>query len=342
MLLQLYVYQYIEPPVIPKVCFSLDGYANANALLDFRLDVHGIKRLGYLLGLPAVIITANNTRICRDEAMCVLLSRLTFPRRYHDMSRMFGRSRARLCDIFSYLVHDIFGRWKQTLFLNKKLLRARINQYCHVVATKGSPLECVFGFIDGTKVQTNRISATGDASNLQKQIYSGHKRYHCLNFQAVSAPDGICVHFWGPVEGRRHDSAMLAMSGLLRSFSQNPDIFASKFIYGDPAYGVTKFVLSGYRGNNLSPEQQNFNKCMSSVRQAVEWNFKIMKTLWPHVSYKNMSKIMQSPVAKIVCVAMLLTNCHCCHFRGNQISMYFDLLPPTLEEYLDTVEIVDL
>ena len=80
MLMYMYIDQYIEPPLIPTVCFSHDGYPNANSLLDFRFDVVGIKRLGYLLGLPAVIITNNNTRICRDEAMCILLSRLTFPR----------------------------------------------------------------------------------------------------------------------------------------------------------------------------------------------------------------------------------------------------------------------
>ncbi|RHY24200.1 hypothetical protein DYB32_008945 [Aphanomyces invadans] len=55
MLMQLYIFQFIEPPLLPKVCFVLDNYSDSNTLLDFRFDVAGIKRLGYLLGLPAVI-----------------------------------------------------------------------------------------------------------------------------------------------------------------------------------------------------------------------------------------------------------------------------------------------
>ncbi|KAF0706951.1 hypothetical protein AaE_013865 [Aphanomyces astaci] len=260
MLMCMYVYQYVEPPLIPRVVFSLDGYAHANALLDFRFDVVGIKRLVYLLGVPAVVITTNNSRICRDEAMCVLLSRLTFPRRYHDMARMFGRSRGRLSDIFNHMVHDLYDRWKQVLFLNLRLLRANMDKYCVAVHNKGSPLSCVFGFIDGTKVQTCRIAAVGDGLNLQKQLYSGHKRIHCLNYQAVAAPDGICIHFWGPTEGRRHDSAMLAHSGLLQAISSHPAIFASKYIYGDPAYGVTRHIISGYKETTFQSKNKTSTK----------------------------------------------------------------------------------
>ncbi|ETV89809.1 hypothetical protein H310_15355, partial [Aphanomyces invadans] len=241
MIMQMYIFQYIEPPLIPDVRFVLDSYPDANALLDFRFDAAGIKRLGHLLGFPAVIVTPNESRVCRDEAMCILLSRMTFPRRFHDMARMFGRSRGRLCDIFLYMVHVLYDRWNTILYLNKKLLRNRIDSYCRAIFLKGSPVQSVFGFIDGTKLQTMRISATGDGMNLQKQIYSGHKRIHCLNYQAISAPDGVCVHFWGPLEGRRHDSAMLTQSKVLEVFAQHPDVFNGKHIYGDPAYGVTKF-----------------------------------------------------------------------------------------------------
>jgi hypothetical protein len=73
---------------------------------------------------------------------------------------------------------------------------------------------------------------------------------------------------------------------------------------------------------------------MSKVRESVEWNFGRMKTLWAFITFKNLQKIMLSPVAKIVGVAMLLTNCHCCYNKGNQISSYFNMQPPTLEEYL--------
>ncbi|ETV90046.1 hypothetical protein H310_15124, partial [Aphanomyces invadans] len=151
LLMRMYLMQYIEPPVIPNVIFCLDAHPHANALLDFRFDVTGIKKMGYLLGIPATIITPAGSRICRDEAMCILLSRLTFPRHYHGMALMFGRSRAQLGDVFLYLVHDIYDRWDPIVFLNRGLLRSRMTRYCAAIARKGSPLDCVFGFINGTK-----------------------------------------------------------------------------------------------------------------------------------------------------------------------------------------------
>ncbi|ETV65063.1 hypothetical protein H257_18150 [Aphanomyces astaci] len=311
----------VERPLIPDIRFNIDLMSDANAVLEFRFDVGGVQRVAFLLGLPAVVITPNRNRVVRDEAMCIVLSRLAFPTRFFDMSKT---------------------RWNKLLYFNYKLVSRNIDDYCAAIARKGSPSQNVFGFIDGTKVQVCRISATMDGNNMQKEVYSGHKRVHCLNYQAVTAPDGICVHFFGPAEGRRHDTTMLRYSGLLDYLEAHSGLFWRKCIYGDPAYGVFKFLLSGYKGNGLSNAQRDFNKWMSRVRQSVEWNFKVMKTLWAFITFKGLSKIRLSPVAKVVCVAMLLTNCHCCYFGGNQISKFFKLDPPSLESYLDTLDIIDV
>jgi hypothetical protein len=336
------VLAYVERPLVPDVRFCLNSMTNANAILDFRFDVDGIKELGYILGLPAVVVTANRNRVHRDEAMCVVLNRLAFPVRFYSMACVFGRSRSNLCDIFWHVINVIYEHWGGLLYLNRKLVEKNVDRYCRAVAAKGSPMNNVFGFIDGTKVPTCRISSTGNGDNLQKQIYSGHKRVHWLNYQAVTAPDGICVHFFGPVEGRLHDTTMLRLSGLIDCFSERPSVYHGKMLYGDPAYGILPYLISGFKGQNVSLNQKLFNKWMSRVRQSVEWNFKLVKSLWAFISYKMLSKIRLSPVAKVVCVSMLLTNCHCCHFGGNQISHYFNLAPPTLREYLDTLEVVEL
>ena len=42
----------------------------------------------------------------------------------------------------------------------------------------------------------------------------GHKRVHALKFQSVVAPNGLIANLFGPVKGHRHDSGMLAISGL--------------------------------------------------------------------------------------------------------------------------------
>ncbi|ETV78828.1 hypothetical protein H257_07656 [Aphanomyces astaci] len=112
----------IERPLIPAIRFNLDATTNATAILDYRFDIAGVKELGFVLGLPAVIITPKRVRVHREEAMCVLLGRLAFPVRFHTMTKTFGRSRSSLCDIFLHLVNELYARWGSLLFFNKKVV----------------------------------------------------------------------------------------------------------------------------------------------------------------------------------------------------------------------------
>ena len=69
-------------------------------------------------------------------------------------------------------------------------------------------------------------------------VYIGQKRVHALKFQLIATPNSLIANLFGPFEGRRHDSCMLAMSGLLphlqhMSFSPAGQAMC---IYLDPAY----------------------------------------------------------------------------------------------------------
>ena len=64
-------------------------------------------------------------------------------------------------------------------------------------------------FVDGT---VRPICRPGKN---QRVVYNGCKRVHALKFQSAVAPNGLIANLYGPVEGRRHNSAVLAMSGLL-------------------------------------------------------------------------------------------------------------------------------
>jgi hypothetical protein len=200
--------QVVERPLIPDVRFDLNAMSDANAVLEFRFDVAGVQKLGFLLGVPAVVVTSSRNRVLRDEAMCILLSRMAFPTRFFDMSRTFGRSRSALCDVFLHVLNEIYDHWNHLLYFNYKLVQRNMDRYCAAIQRKGSPSASVFGFIDSTKIQVCRISAVNDGIDLQKEIYNGHKRVHCLNYQAVTVPDGLCPLLWtdrGPPT--RHDHA---------------------------------------------------------------------------------------------------------------------------------------
>jgi len=85
------------------------------------------------------------------------------------------------------------------------------------------------------------------------------------------APNGIIAHLFGPIEGRRHDAYMLGESHLLplleRMVKPNGDPYVA---YGDPAYGITRHIISPFRGAHLTGPQQLFNAEMSKCRICVE------------------------------------------------------------------------
>ncbi|ETV89885.1 hypothetical protein H310_15275 [Aphanomyces invadans] len=109
--------------------------------------------------------------------------------------------------------------------------------------------------------------------------------------------------------------------------------FEPYLIYGDPAYGMLRWICSGFKGD-ISSREKEFNSSLSRVRQSVEWGFCRMKTQCAFVTYKMQQKIMLQSVGKVINLAMLFTNCQTCYNGGNQSSQFFQLNPPSLKEYL--------
>ena len=92
--------------------------------------------------------------------------------------------------------------------------------FANSIYQKGTALDNVWGFVNGT--------LRGIALPFQNQrvTYNGHKRKHGLKYQSITTPNGIIATLLGPVEGRRHDSRMLFMSGIipvLKNFSIGPN-----------------------------------------------------------------------------------------------------------------------
>ncbi|MCP4800255.1 MAG: transposase family protein [bacterium] len=129
---------------------------------------------------------------------------------------------------------DIYNRYSHLLTdLNQPWLsRENLASFATAIRNKGAALENCWGFIDGTVRPICRPTQN------QRVVYNGHKRVHAIKFQSVVAPNGMIANLFGPIEGRRHDSRMLAMSGLLEQLEQHsfgPDGQAL-CLYGDPAY----------------------------------------------------------------------------------------------------------
>lgn len=108
-------------------------------------------------------------------------------------------------------------------------------------------------------------------------------------------------------------------------------------IYGDPAYPMSELILiKPYCSRILTEEQVAFNRAMSSVRQAVEWGFGKVIIEFAFLDFKKNQQILLQHVSQMYKTSVILTNCHTCLY-GSQTGNYFNIFPPTLEEYLNNV-----
>jgi hypothetical protein len=96
----------------------------------------------------------------------------------------------------------------------------------------------------------------------------------------------LALHHAGPVEGRRHDMAIFSYSGIEEDLAASLRINVIQYcIYGDSAYVLRVYLMVGFDGTDITPEQAAFNKAMSRSRVAVEWTFKDIKKYWNHAAY---------------------------------------------------------
>ena len=244
------------------------------------------------------------------------------------MILQFGCPVAQLCMIFNQVVDIVDQQWGRLLNdFNQPLRRPDIlESYAEAIYTKISVLDHVWGFIDGTTKPFARPRRD------QRLVYNGHKRY-CLKYQSITTPNEIIANLFGLLERRRHDSFMLAHSGVMVQLEQHS--FDSQgnslCIYGDAGYPLRRYLQTPFLGN-LTQQQKDFNEVMSKVRASVEWLFGDIIKQFKFTDFKKNQKMGLSPIAKQYRVSVLLTNAFTCAYRNNT-SNYFDLEPPILEKY---------
>lgn len=163
-------------------------------------------------------------------------------------------------------------------------------------------------------------------------MYNGHEKGHAIQFQSVATPNALVANLYGTVEDRRHDSTMLALSGLLPLLQQharfpNGDILC---IYGNPAYPLRRQLQAPFRRARINVEQILWNKAVSKVRISVEWLFGDIINYLKFLDFHKNLKFQLSAKEKKYLVCALLQNQG---FYGSITSEYFGLEPPSVHEY---------
>ncbi|XP_077560431.1 uncharacterized protein LOC144175200 [Haemaphysalis longicornis] len=324
---------YREPK--PRQYKSSGGLLDVNSFDEeefrrmFRFEKQHLDLLKGELRVPDVIRSSQGVKVSGQEALLMGLRRLAYPNRWWDLEPMFGRHSSSMSSVVNHLFNHVettFGHLLGDLNSHQWLTVDDLPELAEAVHNRGAALTNCWGFVDGTARPICRPSVE------QRIYFSGHKRVHAVKYQAIMCANGIVCELDGPYPGHRHDAGMLRESGLYEKL-QRLVPGTTYTIYGDPAYPLRPLLMRPYAGSSLSPQQQNFNSTMSTVRQAVEWGFGKTVNLFAFLDFKKNQKLLLQNVPQMYWVATILTNCHTCIY-GSQVGMFFGLRPPSLHEYL--------
>ena len=127
---------------------------------------------------------------------------------------------------------------------------------------------------------------------------------------------------------------MLRDSGLLQDLEEYTFSTTGQpmCIYGDPAYPQRVHLQGSFRDAYLTAQKQLYNQSMNSVRTSVEWLFADVQNYFKFIEFKKNLKVGLGGFGKMYVVSALLRNALTCLY-GNETSQYFQLDPPSLQDY---------
>ncbi|CAN0455877.1 unnamed protein product, partial [Pylaiella littoralis] len=245
-----------------------------------------------------------------------------YPGRWQDLQREFGREYTQLSRIFNEVVDWAYDNHLHRVTDCLEFFAPRFPQICKKIEAKGDHFNgVVLGVLVKQKARVTHIRASCVRCVA-----------HGLAWQSVVFAHGM-MEIWGPETGRRHDSLLLSRSGLNGRLAALQEGNTTQYrVYGDAAYPILSHVDRGFRGEGLTDAQKAYNKELSKVRVAVEWQFGKVVQIFPFVDFAKNLKIRLQAVAKYYALAVLLTNAHTC-ISGSITGFYFDMTAPSLEAY---------
>lgn len=180
----------------------LESLSDSEALETFRFSWEEIRQLAPLLRLEEVSWT-QGVAPTPELALCVLCARLAFPGRWATLEGLFGRSRAWLSTVFTDTALFLYRTFLRILEWHPQLTYERMEAFSKATEKVGG-VEGIWGFVDGTFRSHQRPLGQDD----QRLVFSGHKRLHGINYQAIVTPNGIVSSLTGPWPGPVNDWTM--------------------------------------------------------------------------------------------------------------------------------------
>jgi len=301
----------------------------------FRFRKSDMELIATALEVPDTFIAGNGYKSCKMEGLHLMLRRLASPCRWVDLSKEFCLTPQSMSVIFNHLLTLMFRKWGDFIrALDHDWMNAEhMQEYAAAYERMGCPLRNTVLSIDGTKHCFSR-----PGHGLQEACYCGHWHEHCLGYQFLQLPNGHNLCF-GPFNGFEHDSTSIKMIQLEDELCEKLRGDGTEYVgFADSGYALGNFIITPFsRRRNLTAEEREFNRTMSSLRQSSEWGIGRVKSLWSYLEYKKNLRVLSMPLSMMFLLAVHLGNLHSCLY-GNQTAQYFDCKELSLAEYLGLPE----
>ena len=141
--------------------FDLSQKSGPWCLDELRMLSGDIQILRKQLGIPQMFRTANRDTASGVDALCMLLYKLSGPRKYCHLRATFGGSAARIARIANSLAVYLYNRFKDKLesLDRERLTDAYLMEMARAQYRKNGIMQNVVGFIDATVRPCCRLAA---------------------------------------------------------------------------------------------------------------------------------------------------------------------------------------
>lgn len=232
------------------------------------------------------------------KRVCIAIFKLASCAEYRVVGETFGVSTVSVFRCVNAFVFALSGLKGQFItFPNNEEAAAIADR---IEARHGYPQ--AFGAIDGSHIAINP-PAVGLADYLNRKMFPS------LVLQGLVDDRYMFRDVSCKCPGSMHDSTVFINSSLSQTIETNmptrvrhcSGVETPLHILGDPAYPLSKKIIKGYTGRNLSAEQESFNVYHSSARMMVENAFGRLKARWRVLSKRMDCRIELAPYVIMAC-----------------------------------------
>jgi len=335
---------------------TIDGWDEIYIPEDLRAHSRAhLRRLFEALRFPDKMVSESRNVFTGEEVFLFGLYHFVHPGKYtrRVIRDHFGFNDVPLCSrCFGLFLNHMTEQWGYLLTNNVDFWTPYLKEFAVAIAEKcrkhcwfDPATFAVFGFIDNTMNATCRPAGgpTADGRDaprydplIQQAWYNGWKKLHGMKWQTVDLPNGMNYHCWGGFSVRHNDLYSLRHSDIneITATAQAGQLL-QYFIYGDSAYcSLQNSHIRARHDYALNTMRENLeNRALSSCREIIEWDYGDVGKIFPLVDYKRVLKLRSMPIKQMYLTAMILRNAFNT-LQPNETSQYFNVPPPTLEEWL--------